>query len=215
MKKLILITVLLLFGIKSYSQLNQIEATSGFHKTTVSHFSVLPASVKWGINLNTLSFFQKYHREQEHFLDEAGLQVSVLKNVTSQLSVGPTFYYNSFAGMMEKFTLSYAIRASGFNMFIMPSIGYSHKEKSDISELFIQAQYQKRLAGKWHVITVFQGLSNWISVKSHNRSFQYIRLGLAENTWQFGLAMDFDQYGPEAIRKTTPGLFLRKQIINN
>lgn len=77
-----------------YSQLNQTEATSGFLKSGISHFSSLPAGFNSGISVNTLDFFQKYHRPQDTFLDEAGLQLSVLKKISSLLSAGPTVYYN-------------------------------------------------------------------------------------------------------------------------
>lgn len=205
-----------------YSQLNQIEATSGLHKSAVSHFSSLPAGLKSGAHINTLAFFQKYHRQQDYFLDEAGLQLTVLKQITPLLSAGPAIYYNSFAGMMEKFSLSYLQAGANYNIVITPSVGFSNKENSLISEIYFQIQYSKHLSDKWHLFTSFQGLSNWIRLKSetefqsHGRSFQYLRIGLAEDhDWQFGLAIDFDQYGPDPIQKTTPGIFLRKVIIHN
>ena len=204
-----------------YSQLNQLEATSGLHKSTVSHFSSLPAGLNAGININTLAFFQKYHREQDYFLDEAGLQLTVLKQITPHLSAGPAFYYNSFAGMMEKLSINYLKAGANYIIVFTPSVGFSNKENSILSEIYFQVQYRKHLSGKWHLFTSFQGLSNWIRLKSetefqsHGRSFQNIRIGLSEDhDWQFGLAIDFDQYGPDPIQKSTPGLFLRKVIHN-
>lgn len=221
MRLFVLLLAFLLKGITAYPQLNQIEAVSGFHKSGLSHFSSLPAGLHSGINLQTLAFFQKYHRQQDYFLDEAGLQLSVLKQVTPFLAVGPAFYYNSFAGMMEKLTVSYLKMGANYQLLLAPALGYSNKEKSLFSELYFQIQYRQQLSKRWHLITDLKGLTNWIKVKSdirmqsHNRSFQYIRLGLSENdNWQFGMAMEFDQYGPDPIEKATPGIFLRKVFIH-
>ena len=205
-----------------YSQLNQLEGTSGFHKSGISHFSSLPAGFNSGITLNTLAFFQKYHRPQDVYLDEAGLQLTVLKQISPLFSVGPAFYYNSFAGMTEKLSLSYLKAGHGYSIILTPSVGYSHKENSLISEIYFQIQYSKHLSGKWHLFTSLQGLSHWLKLKSetdlqsHGRSFQYLRVGLSEdNNWHFGMALDFDQYGPDPVHKTTPGVFIRKVMIHH
>lgn len=222
MKKIILFLFLLFKALASFSQLNQVEASSGFHKSGISHFSILPASDKLGLSINTLAFFQKYHRQQDVYLDEAGFKFMLLKKITPTLSIGPELYYNSFAGMMEKLIINYAKMGQNYHVIIVPSVGYSNKETAVISELYFDLQYKKPLGPSWQLLAYVQSLNNWIKLQSveitqtHNRSFQKIRVGLSKDAkGEFGLALDFDQYGPDPIYTFTPGIFLRKVIIHN
>jgi len=208
---------LILFGINitlGYTQITQIEVASGFNKSGITHFSSLQASSKLGININTLAFFQKYHRTEDTFLNESGLQLSILKKLTQNFFIGPTLYYNSFAGMMENVTLSYVKSNANYTLIVAPSIGYSNKQKSMLGEVYFQGEYRVPLVNEWHLVSYLQMLTNWIKIKTHDRSFQKIRVGVSKNNWQFGAAADFDYYGPSSIKKRTLGFFLRKVIIN-
>lgn len=101
--------------------------------------------------------------------------------------------------MTEKLSVSYLKAGNHYTILFTPSVGYSHRENSILSEIYFQVQYSKHLSGKWHVFTGLQGLSHWLKLKqetdlqSHGRSFQNFRLGLSgDQGWHFGMALDFE-----------------------
>ncbi|WP_290792139.1 hypothetical protein [Flavihumibacter sp. UBA7668] len=55
----------------------------------------------------------------------------------------------------------------------------------------------------------FQYMTTW-NRKGHSRSYQYTRLGVDTADLQFGLSVQFDQYGPMATHYNNVGLFLRR-----
>lgn len=56
-----------------------------------------------------------------------------------------------------------------------------------------------------------QVMTTW-SIAQHNRSYQYLRLGVEQKGLGFGLAVNFDEYGDRAILYTNYGLFLRRVL---
>lgn len=54
----------------------------------------------------------------------------------------------------------------------------------------------------------FQYMTTW-NRNGHSRSYQYARLGLDTKHLQFGLAANFDQYGPKAGHYSNFGFFIR------
>ena len=55
----------------------------------------------------------------------------------------------------------------------------------------------------------FQYMTTW-NLNGHIRSYQYARAGIDTAGMQFGLAANFDQYGPLAANYSNFGLFVRK-----
>jgi hypothetical protein len=55
----------------------------------------------------------------------------------------------------------------------------------------------------------FQYMTTW-NRNGHVRSYQYARLGLGSTGLQFGLAGNFDQYGPMSTHYNNFGLFVRR-----
>ena len=54
-------------------------------------------------------------------------------------------------------------------------------------------------------------MTTW-SIPQHNRSYQYLRLGVEQKGLGYGLAVNFDEYGKRAILYTNYGLFVRKVL---
>ncbi len=192
------------------AQLVQIEGTVGFNKSGVTQFSSIPIGKESKVHINVLAFFQKYHLEEDFFLDESGFQTTVLRSINKSFSIGPTVYFNSIAGLMSNATLSYVNVKKKYTLVMNSSAGYSSKQHALLGEFFFQGEYRIPIHKEWSIISYIQMLTNWIELKSHNRSFQKLRVGLSKNNWQFGLSSDFDQYGNAPIKRTTLGAFIRK-----
>ena len=53
---------------------------------------------------------------------------------------------------------------------------------------------------------------NLFDANAHIKSYQWIRLGLEARKFQFGLAANIDEMGPEPIVESNFGVFVRKEI---
>lgn len=94
-------------------------------------------------------------------------------------------------------------------IFAMLSSGFYLTETQSFEAKAI-VQYMPRLKGNWSLYTKIDGLfSEAMDVMKHDRSALYGRLGLSYKAFGFGLAVDFDWYGPSAMSRENYGLFIR------
>ncbi|QCK15605.1 hypothetical protein [Mangrovivirga cuniculi] len=217
MKKLTtLITVIfIVLCYESKAQITQLELASGFKKTDFTSFSLRPLTQDSDFSVGTLAFFQKYHEEENQMFDEAGVQSTLYLKINKAILVGPGLYYNSVSGFSERLSIFYAIRAPHFILTIIPTVAHAEKTGLINGEMFLQMQLTQPLNTEWKLLLSAQMLSNWEKFSNHTRSFQQIRAGFEKQTTQFGLAIDFDQYGDSPITKTSLGVFIRKIFLNN
>ncbi len=217
MKKtnILLIIIFLVFNQKIKSQITQLELASGISKTDFSYFSIKPLNKKETFSISTLAFFQKYHGKEHLIFDEIGVQTTVFWNINKFLSVGPSLYYNSVAGFSERISLLVSIKKEKFTLSVIPSIAHLELTNFINGELFLQLQFVQPIKKHWKFLLSAQVLSHWDKFSKHSRSFQQIRTGCSYKKNQFGLFVDFDQYGQNPISKTSVGLFFRKIFINN
>lgn len=215
MKKNNLFTVfLLLLFERGVAQFTQLELLSGVTKTSFTSFSIKPIDEKKVFSISTLAFFQKYHKTQDIIFDEVGVQVTPFWNFAKSLSIGPTLYYNSAAGFSKRASLLFIQKRKHLLFSAIPSVVHTDNSNTVNGELFIQAQFTHPLKKKWNALLSVQMLTNWNAFSSHERSFEQLRVGAAYKTYQFGIAMDFDQYSELPITKKSAGLFIRKIFIN-
>jgi hypothetical protein len=84
--------------------------------------------------------------------------------------------------------------------------------KSDASyEIMSILQYKPEINDHVKLYTRFE-LLHLFNSAGNIKSFQWLRLGLEVKGIQFGLAADFDEYGPNPSATSNFGLFLRKEI---
>ena len=211
MKKITIITFLLIIG-SSHSlqaQITQVELFSGFDKTDFTLFSSYPINKSQTLSLNTLAFFQKFKKENQKY-DEVGLQPTLFWNITKNIALGPSIYYNSFAGYSERLSAKYTFKNSRLLFVLMPTVAHSEQTDASYAEVFGQIQYNKPLNDNLSLWLNGQFLTIWDELKQHSRSFQQLRAGVSYNGHQFGVGLDFDQYGPNPIEKSSFGLYYRR-----
>ena len=209
----ILIVAVTVFSQQATAQVTQLELASGFYKSRFSAFSIKPLNEKKTLSFSTLAFFQKFHRREDFYFDETGVQATAYWNFSKAVSVGPSLYYNSIAGFSKK--LSFLVFKGGqkFTFIAVPSIVHSDKTNNINGELFMQLQFMQPIKNDWNFLAYAQMLTNWNKFSTHSRSFQQLRIGFTKNNNQFGVAADFDEYGEKPITKTTIGVFVRKVFI--
>lgn len=71
-------------------------------------------------------------------------------------------------------------------------------------------EYRPKLKNNWSVYSYVEGLYNLdMGTDKHDRSYIWGRLGLHYKTFGFGLAANYDWYGPFKENKINAGVFLR------
>lgn len=210
----ILTIILTVIVHKSIAQITQLELTSGPKKTDLTSFSLRRLTPNARFSVGTLAFFQKYHQQQDSIFDEAGVQSTIYWNIKKNISIGPGLYYNSVAGFSERLSILYNIKSRQFVLTLIPSITHSEENKSINGEVFLQMQLTQHLNAEWKLLLSAQILTHWDKFSDHTRSFQQLRAGFDKKATQFGLAIDFDQYGDSPITKTSIGVFVRKIFFN-
>jgi len=72
-------------------------------------------------------------------------------------------------------------------------------------------EYHPHLKKNWSLYSRLEGLYNLdMDTKKHDRSYIWGRLGLNYKTFSFGLAVNYDWYGPFKANKDNTGVFIRK-----
>lgn len=84
-------------------------------------------------------------------------------------------------------------------------------EKDPEYDIVSILQYKSQLTEKVKLYSRLQ-LLNLFGSNGNIKSYQWVRLGLDFKGTQFGLAADFDEFGPHAKLEYNFGLFIRREI---
>jgi hypothetical protein len=207
---LLFLLTLLIFSKSITAQVKELELTMGFYKSDFSSLTIKPLDYKNKFSISTFAFFQKYYRKEDFPFDETGVQASIFRNFTKNLSIGPSLYYNSASGFSEKLSIRYFTGKSHLVFAANPAIFHTENNGSINGGLFFQLQYMKRIKSEWNFWVNMQVLTEWNRFSTHSRSFQQVRIGVAYKNNQFGAAADLDAYGHTPIWKKSIGIFVRK-----
>lgn len=207
--------ILMLIAHGSIAQITQLELASGGKKTDFTSFSLRPLTPAAKFSVGTLAFFQKYHQQEDSMFDESGVHSTIYWNITKSVSIGPGLYYNSVAGFSQRLSLLYAIKSQHLVLTAIPTVAHAEQTGLINGEMFLQMQLTLPLKKDWSLLFSAQLLTNWEEFSHHTRSFQQLRIGVDKNATQFGLAIDFDQYGDAPITRISPGVSVRKIFLNN
>ncbi|WP_425236126.1 hypothetical protein [Ulvibacterium sp.] len=213
MKKIIIITFLISIGFSNLvqAQFTQVELFSGFDKTDFTLFYSYPINKSQTLSINTLAFFQKFKKENQEF-DEIGVQPTLFWNITKNIALGPSIYYNSFAGYSERLSAKYALKNSRVLFVLMPTVAHSEQKNASYAEVFVQIQYNTSLRDNLSLWLNGQFLTIWDGFKRHSRSFQQLRVGVSFYDHQVGIGIDLDQFGPKPIEKSSFGFYYRRTL---
>ncbi|THV57794.1 hypothetical protein EZV76_14470 [Flagellimonas alvinocaridis] len=214
MKKIVIILSVFILGVTNSlkAQFTQVELFTGLGKTDFTLYSSYPINEKNTLSIATLAFFQKFNKKANESFDEAGVQPTLFWNINRSVAVGPSIYYNSFAGYSERLSVRLILKNSRALFVIIPTVAHSEQKKAVYAEAFAQFQFNSPINDKVSLRLNGQFLTIWDKFKTHSRSFQQLRAGISFNDHQLGIGFDFDQYGPDPIEKSSFGLYYRKTL---
>ncbi len=110
--------------------------------------------------------------------------------------------FNTTAGFQ------YSINTKRAFFLFAPRVNIIEEPSYDFMTIF---QYKLPLNEKVKLYTRLK-LLNVFDANEHIRSYQWFRLGVDLSGTQFGLALDFDEYGPNPSVEYNFGLFVRREI---
>lgn len=214
MKKIAIIFLLIILAFAQHlnAQFIQVELFSGFDKTDFTLYSSYPINEKNTLSIATLAFFQKFHKSEDQGFDEVGVQPTLFWNINKRIGFGPSLYYNSVAGYSKRISAKLTLKNSRILFILIPTIAHSEQKNAGYAEAFSQIQFSVPINDKVSLWLNGQFLTVWDKFKTHSRSFQQLRAGVSFNGHQFGVGVDFDQYGPEPIKKSSFGIYYRKTL---
>jgi hypothetical protein len=200
-----LVTFIMSLTINVFSQPIPVELMAGNKYTSVDvsvSRSFIQNSKLGFFHMNTLQadYTNKYNNS---FVVLDMVTYEVVKNLKI---VGGAFYgmpgFNTTAGLQYNYVSK--------NLFFMfaPRINFTKDPSYDFITIL---QYKSDITERTKLFTRLKML-NLFDSGGHIKSYQWVRLGLEIKGTQFGLAADFDEYGPNPKVQYNIGLFLRREI---
>jgi hypothetical protein len=153
-------------------------------------------------HMNTVQFDYKDETKNSFILQDLAYY-EVIKNL--RIAGGVAY---SKGGFDPTAGLQYVFSGKKFLFLFAPRVNIESDPSYDIMTIL---QYKPQINDRIKLYTRFQML-NLFNSEGNIKSYQWLRLGLEVKGIQFGLAADFDEYGPDPVVETNVGVFLRKEI---
>lgn len=200
----LLLALQLLIGSQGFAQKTPVEVFGGHQATNIQMIfnQQLPNSKKVGffsiINLNMP--YDKTDAPFRYYTVQANLTYSVSPSISFYTGVfSNKFDYGPSVGILARFKIK--------NGFILLNNRHSYGEEY-VTALLGLVEYQPPINEKWKLYFRVQVLTE-TNLQIAKRNFQMLRLGVAKDGYQIGLATTFDQFGNQPITRNNYGLFFR------
>ena len=202
---LLVIALLVITGSVAKAQPIPVELMMGDKYGTVNltfSKSLKPNSKLGFFHMNTVQFDYKEEYKNSFILQDL-LYYEAVKNF--HLAGGVVF---SKAGFNTTAGIQYVYAGSKTFFLFAPRINLESNPSYDFMTIL---QFKPQLNDRVKLFTRVQ-LLNLFNDGGNIKSYQWLRLGLEVKGIQFGLAADFDEYGPHPSVESNVGLFIRKEI---
>jgi hypothetical protein len=200
-----LVSFFLLSSILANAQPIPVELMMGNKYGTVNlafsrNFS--PTSRLGFFHMNTVQFDYKDDNKNSFILQDL-MYVETFKNL--RVAGGVAY---SPGGFDPTVGLQYVISGKKLLFLFAPRVNIESDPSYDIMTIL---QYKPQINEKLKLYTRLQML-NLFNSDGNIKSYQWLRLGVEMKGIQFGLAADFDEYGPDPSVTGNYGVFIRKEI---
>lgn len=145
----------------------------------------------------------KNDKTQNESMNVALINFEILKGfgVVGGAALNSQWGFRPFSG------LQYVYANKQFMAMVLP--GFYLTESHNFETVGF-VEYRPQIKNDWSLFTRLEGQYNLdMDTKKHDRSHIYGRLGVSYKTFSFGLASNYDWYGPFKDKKENFGLFLR------
>lgn len=195
----------LLFNYSAISQPIPIELMIGYKYGAVNLAFSKNFSEKSRLgffHMNTVQFDFK-DKDKNSFILQDLLYVETFRNL--RVAAGVAY---SKGGFDPTAGIQYLFSGKKLLFLFAPRINIESDPSYDIMTIL---QFKPQLNDRLKLYTKLQ-LLNLFDAEGNIRSYQWLRLGLDIKGTQFGMAANFDEYGPDPAIEFNFGLFIRKEI---
>jgi hypothetical protein len=161
---------------------------------------------------NVTSFTGDYEEvnQTSDFLSQSFLNAEIWRGislVTGLSAIGST---NTLLTVRPTVGLQYLLDNRNLVVVVLPRFDLTQTYNF---ETFAVLEYKPMMSKNWGIYTRFQGLYNYnTKLGFHEISSLYLRLGVSFKNVQFGVGMNQDFYGPEALNVSNFGVFIKTDL---
>lgn len=156
------------------------------------------------------TFIKRYNVNAERggMPDELMNQAYVTFSLHRLLTLKSGLFYTNAGGYQPTAGLQFLWHNKDWTVIAAPRIDIV---KNGAYELFAMAEFSPSIGKKLKLYARVQAMSN-ASKKSHNRSYQLLRVGLEVKGFQIGGGLTLDEYGTSGKVHRNSGVFVRRML---
>jgi hypothetical protein len=168
--------------------------------------SLIPES-RFGI-FNVTSFFSDYEATAQK--TQSLMQSLITVDLWGGFAVNAGAAVNHVTGLRPTAGLQYVYSSRELLIVALPRFDLTPTYNFEALAI---VEYKPRFTDNWGLYTRVQGLFNYNTRQvTHERSYLWLRLGASYQGYQFGLAGNFDWYGPAPKNENGFGVFGRVEL---
>lgn len=204
MRRVYFLMFLILASVGTYGQSLSVDAMAGSRNYWYQHVLSQPIqSSDWGFfNVSSLNGFGQAQKDE--LMSQSYITYSVIKGI----KLGAGTFYSTVPGFKASANIQLLLKGKNYTVIVIPRIDVNSYPSYDCMS---QIEYVPSLTNKIKLYTRIQTLFNYTQLQ-HNRSYQYVRLGIDYKQTQLGLALNNDVYGSKKISFLNIGVFVRKDL---
>ncbi|HLP32000.1 MAG TPA: hypothetical protein VK202_00930 [Bacteroidia bacterium] len=190
--------------IKVYAQNTPVEIMTGNRNYWYQHvFGKTFNNTRWGFfNVSSLHAF--YDDTKGDLMSQSYATFAVTKGI--KLGLGT--FYSSVPGFKPSLNMQLLFKKKHYALLAIPRVDVTTNPSYD---LMSQMEFTPEITTGIKFYSRIQTLFNYTNLK-HNRSYQYLRLGLGYKQTQAGVAINADTYGRDKDRFYNIGVFVKKDF---
>jgi hypothetical protein len=206
LKTTVLFTALLLAAYFSFSQPIPVEFMAGNRYATINvvlskNFSQTSRFGFFHLNTLTMNYSDKNK-------NDLALQNLLFFEPLKNFRITGGAFYSTKPGFSPTAGIQYINAGKKWFILISPRINI---ESDPSFNNFSIIRYKTRISEKTILYTSLQAL-NIFDATGHIKSYQWVRTGMEIKGTQFGIAFNFDEFGPNPKITGNFGVFVRKEI---
>jgi len=193
-------------GSLAYSQAIPVESAAGSQYATLNVLISKPFSPESRIGYFHQSTLAMDYQDRSK--DDLTMQHLMFFELRKSIRLTGGTFYCSVPGFSPTVGVQYMREGNNWFVLCAPRVNI---ERDPSFTVFSIMRYKIALSENITFYSSVQALSTFDG-NVHIKSYQWLRIGLEVRRIQFGLAANFDEFGPNPKVRFSPGLFVRFEV---
>jgi hypothetical protein len=152
--------------------------------------------------LNTSSLYWFHNKGGTEFMSQSYLSYRI--NDWIKISAGT--FYATVPGLAASVHMQLRWEGKRWSFLLVPRVDLRSQPSY---EIFTICELRQPLSGKLSLCIRTQAMFS-CNLAQHNRSYQFVRVGIAKKNVQCGMAANFDAYGNDLVYRNNYGMYIRR-----